>query len=57
MSLGVLFWILFIVALIFGAWGYRGADGTWQWRGLVGGIVLWVLLGILGWHAFGGPVR
>jgi len=56
MTIGLLFWIVFLVALIFGAgWGWprdpanRYAFGSW--------VVLWVLLGLLGWAAFGSPIK
>jgi hypothetical protein len=52
MSMGLLFWILMLLWLIFGVW--------WNWPNhyLVGGnVLLFVLLAILGWHAFGAPVH
>ena len=57
MSLGLAFWILMLIWLIFGlVSGYQ--------PGLVGGygfyghtLLLFVLLGLLGWHAFGAPIH
>lgn len=55
MPLGVLFWVLMLLWLIF---------GFWQWRPVLGGpaasyapfgghILLWILLFIIGWRVFG----
>ena len=52
MSLGLAFWILMLLWLVLGSW--------WAWPNhyIVGGnVLLFVLLGILGWHAFGAPIR
>ena len=55
MGIGLLFWIVYLVALIFGGWGWsrdaanRLAVGSW--------LVLWVLLGLLGWATFGSPIK
>lgn len=52
MSMGLMFWILMLIWLVFGVW--------WSWpnQTLVGGnLLLFILLGILGWHAFGAPVH
>jgi hypothetical protein len=58
MRIGVLFWILMVVWLLFGLW--------WQWPsgtgaaafGPVGGsVLLFLVIGILGWKVFGAPLR
>jgi hypothetical protein len=50
MSIGLLFWILWIIGLIYGCgWAWKGALG--------GGLATWVLLGLLGWAAFGPPIH
>jgi Na+/proline symporter len=53
MPIGVLFWVLMIVWLIFGLYWNRGdfARGNY---GLAGGHLLqFILLAILGWKVFG----
>ena len=50
LSLGLLFWLIFILAIVFG--GYGALVPTWpgaRWSGLVG----IVLIGILGLAEFG----
>lgn len=51
MSIGFLFWLLMILWLFFGMWSIWPADGNW--RPVGGNLLLWVLLFILGWKAFG----
>ncbi len=52
MSLGLAFWILMLVWLVFGVWN------TWPNHILMGGnLLLFVLIGLLGWHAFGPPIH
>lgn len=57
MSLEILFWFLYIICLIFGLWReyvpgqpYPFVRGTWN-------VLLFVLMGILGWQVFGAPVH
>lgn len=48
MGLGLAFWIVYLIAFIFSAWR------SWPNQGpIIDGLPLWLLLGILGWHAFG----
>jgi hypothetical protein len=52
MTLGLAFWILMLIWLIFGVW--------WSWpnQRLVGGnLLIFILLALLGWHAFGAPIH
>jgi hypothetical protein len=56
MSLGLLFWLLMVIWLIFGfAWNWGalpGAYGPWGHS-----LLLFVLLLLLGWATFGPPLR
>ena len=52
MTLGMIFWIFFLVALIVGVW-----QGRSSWPASVPWLVVWILLGILGWAVFGGPIK
>ena len=55
MSSSILFWIIFIIAFVFGGLGFnRTPEGRWT-AGF--SLVLWVLLGLLGWRVFGAPIR
>jgi hypothetical protein len=59
MKIGLLFWILMLVWLLFGLW--------WQWPAVggaavtfapVGGsVLLFLVVGILGWKVFGSPLQ
>lgn len=48
MPMGILFWVLFVVGLIFGL-----GVITAPWAPIGGSILLFVLLGLLGWKVFG----
>jgi hypothetical protein len=50
--MGLLFWVLMLLWLVFGIWR------DWPNHYLVGGnVLLFVLIMLLGWHAFGPPLR
>lgn len=52
MTLGLAFWILMLLWLVFGLWNW------WPNYHLVGGnLLLFILLLLLGWHAFGPPIH
>lgn len=56
MTIGLIFWILMLLGLF--GYGYGGwpADPAGRWH-FGGWFVLWVLLALLGWAAFGSPVK
>jgi hypothetical protein len=57
MNLAVAFWILMLLWLFF-CWFHNSSPGTFGSYGWAGhSILLFILLGILGWHAFGAPVH
>ncbi len=57
MGANIWFWLIYVLVGIFGIWGIGpwgeakpyGAFGSW--------LVLFILVGILGLHAFGSPIR
>lgn len=52
MSLGLCFWILMMLYLLFSTW--------WNWPNqyVVGGnLLIFILLALLGWHSFGPPLH
>jgi len=55
LSLGVVFWILMLLWLVFGFWSNYGPGGI-NYRPFGGHILLWLLLFLLGWEAFGFPI-
>lgn len=53
-TIGLLFWLLLIFALIFGWLAYPPAP---NWRPFGYSLLLWILLALLGLGTFGVPVR
>jgi hypothetical protein len=56
MSAGIWFWIIYVIALIFG--------GGWYWRNQAGlmafgpfALVFFILIGLCGWGIWGAPIR
>lgn len=60
MTLGLIFWILMLLWLIFGLWtNWPGSPGGpyGGWFPIGSTILLFILFLLLGWHAFGPPIR
>jgi hypothetical protein len=57
MPLNILFWVIYIVALLAAFWSYYEPGQPAWFRRAGGYTVLWVLVGILGWRVFGPAVR
>ena len=57
MPLGIFFWVVYVVAIIFGFWSsYDAAQPQW-YRRAGAYAILWLLVGILGWATFGAVVK
>lgn len=57
MPLAVLFWVVYVVAILFGLWvNYEAGQPVWV-RRAGAYLVLWLLVGILGYQVFGPVVR
>lgn len=57
MSIGLCFWILMLLWLVLGiAWRWP-AIGAGQYGPIGSDLLLFILLLLLGWHAFGAPIR
>jgi hypothetical protein len=55
MSLGLAFWIIMLIWLVFGGLVHFGmVSGLWAGAST---LLLFVLFGLLGWQAFGAPLR
>lgn len=57
MGANIWFWLIYVLVGVFGffgvsPWGPNPAWGTWA-----GWLVLFILVGILGLHDFGSPIR
>lgn len=58
MSIGLLFWVIMFVWLLFGLWSNWPAAGAPNgFRGVGGTVILWVLLALLGWKVFGAAIH
>lgn len=55
MSIGLVFWILYLIALVFGAWWNWPAGGNFRPFG--GTLLVFVLIGLIGWKLFGAPIH
>ena len=53
MSIGLLFWVIMVVGLLFGFYTNRATPFVWMSNSLV----LWVLLALLGWAVFGPAIH
>ena len=55
MTFGLVFWILMLLWLIYGFWGYWApGNPNWQWGNA---LLLFILFLLLGWKVFGAPVH
>jgi hypothetical protein len=57
MTLGLAFWILMLLWLVLGLWTTWPRAGAPNFPVLGGNLLLFVLLTLLGWHAFGAPIH
>jgi len=53
MDIGLLFWIIMVVALLFGGWSLRSGTGP-VWGN---SLLTWVLFFLVGWKIFGFVIR
>lgn len=57
MPIGILFWVLYVVCLIFGMFiGYTPGQ-PYTYRNWGGSLMVFILIGILGWAVFGSVVK
>jgi hypothetical protein len=58
MSKGLLFWLLMLLCLLGLLFGWPGAGaGLAAFAPFGSNLLLWVLLGLLGWQVFGAAVK
>jgi len=54
MSKELLFWIIYLICFLFGGWwGFTGDNRRYVWPGLI----VFILVGLLGWAVFGAPIK
>lgn len=57
MTLGLCFWILMLIWFVFGIALWNGAVAVGPYGAMGHTLLLFILLGLLGWHAFGPPLH
>jgi hypothetical protein len=57
MSIGLVFWILMLLWLVLGLWSNWPGIADRQFAPLGNSVLLFILLLLLGWDAFGPPIR
>lgn len=57
MPIGLLFWVIYIIAILFGFWSNYEANQPLWYRRAGAYLALWLLVGILGWEVFGAAIR
>ncbi len=57
MPLGLFFWVIYIIAVLFGFWAnYEAAQPLW-YRRAGAYLILWLLVGVIGWQVFGAAIH
>ena len=54
MSFGLVFWIIMLLWLIYGFWGWYNPQPSWQWGNA---LMLFILFLLIGWKVFGAPIH
>ncbi len=57
MTMGLAFWILMLLWLVLGIWHRWPGGGAVNYPLVGGDLLLFILLILLGWHAFGPPIH
>ena len=57
MPLGILFWVIYVVCIIFGIWSNYEQNQPLWFKRAGAYFVLWLLVGMLGWEVFGPVVH
>lgn len=57
MGANIWFWLIYVLVGIFGLWGANPWRPSPAWSPWGGYFILFILIGILGLHAFGSPIR
>lgn len=56
MPLSYLFWVIYIFSILIAFWLYHEPNEIW-YRHAGGYVILWILVGILGYRVFGSAVK
>lgn len=56
MPAGIWFWLIYVICVLFGVWAEWPNDPN-GFRPFGGRVIVFVLLGLLGWGVFGSPLK
>jgi len=60
MGANIWFWLLFVITLVFGIFvqsPWRQGTPAYPWAPFGSWLILFILIGILGWGVYGSPIR
>lgn len=57
MPLSIWFWVLYVITVVFGFWIYYESGQPLWYRRFGGYVVLWILVGMLGYRVFGSAIK
>ena len=57
MGANIWFWLIYVLVGVFGFWGISPYGQANSWAPWGGWFILFILVGILGLHDFGSPIR
>lgn len=57
LSAGIWFWLFYVFCFFFSGWAYYPYGQPQAYRPFAGMIVIYILLGLLGWGVFGPPIK
>ena len=57
MGANIWFWLIYVLCVIFGLWGSNPWSPQTTWGPFGSLVSIFILLGLLGFHAFGSPIR
>lgn len=57
MTLGLIFWVLMLLWLVYGLWWNWPGQPTQPWGWVGNTLLLFILFLLLGWGVFGAPVK
>jgi len=58
MGANIWFWLIYVLTLVFGVWGMNPwRPNGYVWAPFGSWFILFLLIGILGLHDFGSPIR
>jgi hypothetical protein len=56
MPLSLLFWMIYILAILFSGWAYYAPNTLWL-RPFGGVLAIWLLIDFLGYRVFGSAIK